>query len=99
MITFKKNEQIDFIKIDIQGFDYFALLGMKKTIERSKKVILYGEFWPYGLKKSGITPLEYLNLLEKMGFTIEWESPFKKEDALDKSNDLLFDMNFIAIKE
>ncbi|MCK5687207.1 FkbM family methyltransferase [bacterium] len=63
---FHKNEKIDFIKIDIQGFDLYAIKGMMKTIKRSDNMKMIGEFWPYGLNKAGIYYKDYLKLLDEL---------------------------------
>jgi len=55
------NEKIDFIKIDIEGSQYLALEGMKNLISRNPQVKILTEFPDY--KK-----LEFLNLLDEMGF-------------------------------
>ncbi|MDO8486308.1 MAG: FkbM family methyltransferase [Candidatus Staskawiczbacteria bacterium] len=57
------NEKIDFIKIDIEGSQYLALEGMKNLISRNPQVKIITEFPDY--KK-----LEFLNLLNEMGFRI-----------------------------
>ena len=65
-----RKSKIDFIKIDIQGFEYKALLGMQETLKHNPDVILYLELWPYGLKKAGTSAEEILNLVERLGFQI-----------------------------
>ncbi|MCX8081180.1 MAG: FkbM family methyltransferase [Bacteroidia bacterium] len=67
---FLKDKIPDFIKMDIQGYEYFALLGMKNILSNAKSLCLFFEFWPYGLKKSGSDPEQLLNLLRESGFTI-----------------------------
>ena len=42
---------IDFIKIDIQGYEHHALLGMERTIRANPAVAILSEFWPYGFKQ------------------------------------------------
>lgn len=66
---------IDFIKIDIQGYEYFALLGMKNIIERSKQMYFISEIWPFGLKKSGADTEKYLNLIKNYGINISSQLP------------------------
>lgn len=41
--------KVDFIKIDVQGYEGYALAGMRETIRRSPKVQILSEFWPAGL--------------------------------------------------
>ena len=49
---FHHNESVDLIKMDIQGYEYHTLLGMKETIKRSHPIMILSEFWPYGLRKA-----------------------------------------------
>jgi FkbM family methyltransferase len=95
---FLKNKGcIDFIKIDIQGYDYYAILGMKDTIKRSDKVMILGEFWPYGLNKAGSKVEDYINILKKMGFTINFLD--NKKDLSSKVNEHNYHTDFFAQKE
>lgn len=62
--------KINFIKMDIQGAEGRAVLGMCDLLNRNKNVKIISEFWPVGLKQFGIEPLEYLKLFLKQGFNI-----------------------------
>lgn len=93
---FKNKETVDMVKIDIQGYEYYALMGMRKTIERSKNVVIFGEFWPYGLKKSGADPGDFIRFLKEMGFKVKMEGP--NQDYSSKINDKWFETDFFAIK-
>lgn len=64
------SEKIDFIKLDIQGFEYQALSGSKKTISKQKNLKMITEFWPYGLAKSGDSANKLLSLLKELGFKL-----------------------------
>ncbi len=55
---------ISFIKMDIQGFEPFALEGMKKIIQQNKDIQLLSEFWPYGLLKAGSSAEKYFSELK-----------------------------------
>ena len=66
----KYTKSIDFIKMDIEGSEYAALLGMSSILEKNKNVKIVTEFMPDALKTFGIKPEEYLNLLIKHGFKI-----------------------------
>ncbi len=61
---------VDCIKMDIQGAEYRALLGMQKLLTRNVCVVLVTEFWPYGLRRSGAEPQAYLDLLLALGFEL-----------------------------
>lgn len=64
------NKKIDFIKMDIQGAEYYAVQGMASLLLRNPSVVLVTEFEPIGLLRSGVEPEAYLKLLMEMGFTI-----------------------------
>ena len=61
------NEEIHFLKMDIQGAEGMALIGMKTTINKNKSILLNVEYWPYGLEKCGFGSYNLLKLLESLG--------------------------------
>ena len=63
-------EEVNFVKIDIQGFEQKAISGFQNTLARSQNVILMSEFWPKGLKEAGGSATEYLQMLVSLGFTL-----------------------------
>jgi FkbM family methyltransferase len=63
-------QEVNFVKIDIQGYEQQALSGFQKTLARSQNVILLSEFWPKGLQESGGSSIEYLQMLSDLGFTL-----------------------------
>jgi FkbM family methyltransferase len=66
---FKDNERpIDIIKMDIEGAEMTALLGMAKIVENNDDIKIFTEFWPDGLQKSGFSSQEYWNKLRQFGF-------------------------------
>lgn len=62
------NTKVNFIKMDIQGFEMQAIQGIQNILEKNKDVKLISEFWPYGLKKAGSSVTEYFNFLVNKGF-------------------------------
>ena len=60
---------INFIKIDIQGFEMSAMKGMLQIL-KNNDVKMLSEFWPYGLKKAGYDIVMYFNFLSQFGFKI-----------------------------
>lgn len=54
---------IDAIKMDIEGAEMGALLGLAKTIDRSPCLSLFVEFFPQALREMGHDPREFLELL------------------------------------
>lgn len=65
----KKSDKVAVIKMDIEGGEYLATLGMKNIL-RGKDVTLFTEFFPHALMKSNHSPLGYLSLLRKYGFSL-----------------------------
>jgi len=61
---------LDFIKIDVQGYEPKVFKGMKKVIKNSEKLILLTEFWPKGIFQSGENPKDFLRMLRKMEFQL-----------------------------
>lgn len=60
--------RVDFIKMDIQGFEMEAIKGMEKTIRSNPGIKIVSEFWPHGLRKSGYDALAFFQLIESYGF-------------------------------
>ena len=56
--------ELNFIKIDVQGFEGEVLAGLEETIRRSPKLQILMEFWPEGLRSAGTDPAELLRRLE-----------------------------------
>lgn len=61
---------IDIIKMDIEGAEILALDGMKETIKRSPNLIMFTELYPKAMKRLNRNPIEYLEKLEVLGFTL-----------------------------
>ena len=73
------NQKIDLVKMDIQGSEMRALEGMKETIKRNKEMLIFTEFWPYAIEKSGYSPKDFLETLIQLGFQIFTLKEDKKE--------------------
>lgn len=61
---------VHFIKIDIQGYEYFAFRGMRRILETNRDLRILSEFFPYGIKKSGVSLAVFLDLFTASGFTV-----------------------------
>ena len=60
---------INFIKMDIQGFEMSAVKGMTETL-KNPDLKLLSEFWPYGMRKAGTSVLDYFLFLKQYQFYI-----------------------------
>lgn len=63
--------KIKLIKMDIEGAEMLALLGMSQIIEKNEKLAIISEFNPDFIKKSGYEPEEFISKLKRYGFKIE----------------------------
>jgi FkbM family methyltransferase len=64
----KNIAEVDVVKMDIEGAESIAMIGMSKTLKKTKMLFL--EFTPSAIKKAGHDPLEVLANLREKGFTL-----------------------------
>ena len=64
------NHKVDFIKIDIQGFEYFAFQGMQQIFKTNEDLKIIAELYPYGLSNSGIQVEQFVSFLRSCDFYI-----------------------------
>lgn len=62
--------RVDLIKMDIEGGEWKALEGMKKTISSHGPLMLLVEFAPAWIRAAGTDPLTFLRTIETYGFTL-----------------------------
>ena len=65
-----KIENLDLIKIDVQGYEPKVLKGMLNIVKSSKRLMLLSEFWPKGMLQAGESPKNFLTMLRKMQFQL-----------------------------
>ena len=65
-------ERVDFIKIDVQGWEMEVFRGMQGLLDepRNAAMTVYFEFWPQGLRDAGSDPLEPLRFFVANGFSV-----------------------------
>src|SRR5262249_15303601 len=69
-----RDSHVDFIKVDVQGWELEVLRGMEGVLRKNPAVRIYLEFWPYGLRNAGCEPAELLKYLIDTGFELAEES-------------------------
>jgi len=75
---------VDFIKIDVQGYEPKVIAGLKKTITGSPNITILMEFWPKGIAEAGGDAKKFLDDLRKLGLTL---FELKSEGDLRKLTD------------
>lgn len=70
--NFPLDHKIDFMKIDVEGWELNVLKGAEKTIRRDKPVIVI-EQKPGNAEVYGIARFAALELLNSWGFKVVWE--------------------------
>lgn len=83
---FPKGSRVNFLKIDVEGFEYAALRGARRIIEENSNLLLLVEFWPKGMINSGDSPDEFISELNR-----EFSYLYTIDDRLGKikiSNDI-----------
>lgn len=85
---------VDWVKIDVQGWEPTVLAGMEKTITRNPELKIYFEFWPPGLRRAGFAPLNFLTSLNDQGFILRHPGQAhplgrKEFESLSKTNTYL----------
>lgn len=67
---YMNGRKVDFLKIDIQGAEFFALQGMTETLDANPDVMILTEFWPSGLLDAGTSVEEFQDFLREKGFLV-----------------------------
>jgi len=47
-----------------------ALAGLHETLKHSKSLVVFSEFWPWGLRQTGIDPFDFLKTFSDFGFSV-----------------------------
>jgi hypothetical protein len=61
--------RVDFIKIDVQGFEMNVLKGCRRVLMENRDISILLEFWPFGLRQASVDPSEVLEFTKALGFS------------------------------
>jgi Methyltransferase FkbM domain len=62
--------RIDFVGIDVQGWEYQVFLGMERIVRESLGLRIFFEHWRLGLRNAGCQPADCLSYLRSLGFSL-----------------------------
>lgn len=89
--------KIDAIKIDIEGFDFFALQGAIDCIESNKPLVII-EWTPSLIYANNVTDNDLWNFIKKANYDIYTLNTFFKINSLNEFKlAKLIDINFILL--
>lgn len=71
------DRKVDFIKIDVQGWETAVLRGGSKTLRKNRPICVRTEIWPAGLHRAGSSADEVVETLELASLTIEAHDKLK----------------------
>lgn len=83
-------DAVQLIKMDIQGAEGLALRGMLGTLAKSPGLVIFTEFWPWGIEQTGESAAGFLRELLRAGFRFK---------AIDESKRRLSDINIEQLIE
>jgi FkbM family methyltransferase len=94
---------LDFVKIDVQGWELEVFKGMRSQLAGSRPMRIHFEFWPAGLRRAGSEPAELLAFLGQHGFRLHRTenqvlSPLQDDDYLAGSLKGTKWINLMAIR-
>jgi FkbM family methyltransferase len=77
--------RIDLIKIDVEGFEVFVLMGSKKVIKKWRP-ILFVELAEVSLRQQGYSALSLIEFIEGMGYEVKDASTMQSVDRLNENH-------------
>jgi FkbM family methyltransferase len=85
--AFGSRNRIDFVKVDIEGYEYKAIIGATQVLARWKPVLVV-EINEKALVNAGATKKQVLTLLEGFGYHVFYldQGKFCKYNADDQNN-------------
>jgi FkbM family methyltransferase len=69
LIEEKVIEKVNFIKIDIQGYEITAFNGMKHLLSTNNQIKIVAEYWPHGFKRAGSSAIAFFDFFDALGYT------------------------------
>jgi len=71
ILSSRRIDKVDMLKIDVEGFEYEVLLGCKESFKKNKIKKIICEIHPNFIAEKGIKEKHILCMLEENGFTVK----------------------------
>ena len=62
--------KVDVVKIDVEGYEFKAIEGMKETIKSNPNIKIFMEFNEKFLKMAGTTPEDFIEYMKELGLRL-----------------------------
>jgi FkbM family methyltransferase len=82
--TLLAGQRVDFLKIDVQGWEASVLSGALETLRCNRPLTVRLEIWPKGLRRAGSSVEEVLQILAQCGLAVAHPVGLDFEAALRK---------------
>jgi len=69
---FLKDKRVDFVRMDVEGYEYFIVLGMEKTLKKNQPLKLFVEVHPRLIKHYGGDVEDMLKILSNARFRVTY---------------------------
>ena len=92
-----KNSEVDFIRMDVEGYESEIISGMEKALATGKSGLkICIEFHPILLERAGHSKNSLLEKLDQFGFEVKWS---QHDGSRWADKDPSFDITSVSIKD
>lgn len=78
-----KGRRLDFIKMDVQGWEGEALKGVSDLLDANRDLKIYFEFWPHGLRLAGTEIEQLADTLRQLELQVTLADSSDQDIAVD----------------
>lgn len=86
---FEENTKIDIVKMDVEGSEGKVIRGMGQIFRNNDDLIIFTEFWPDGIERSGLNPEKFIDELLNHNFRLYLIHKYEKKIERIEKNALM----------